>query len=189
VWRPRFPELFGSRTHDFAGVGFGHLSLRFTLSTPPDALVSNVRVIGLRRGRIVLCSNDLGWRFLPGGTREPGERVQDTAERELLEEAGAVLRGPMTTVGAFKVHNAAAPYRPHLPHPDSYWLYVTAEVEIRQPPTNPASGEHVTDVLELPPGEAIAYLGQFDNVMADTLRLFVEMSGVELGSPVNPPEA
>ncbi|MBA3529352.1 MAG: NUDIX domain-containing protein [Propionibacteriaceae bacterium] len=186
IWRPRYPRLFETRTLDFAGVGYGHLSLSFTLSAPPDDLVSNVRVIGLNQGRVVVCSNDLGWRFLPGGTREPGEQVRHTAERELLEEAGAVFSGPMTKVGAFKVHNSADPYRPHLPHPDSYWLYVTADVEIRQPPTNPADGEYVTEVLELPPVQAIEYLAPFDVIMTDTLRLFFEISGIERGSPVKP---
>lgn len=93
TWRLRFPGLFETRTHDFAGVGYGHLSLSFTLSTPPNDLISNVRVIGLNQGRVVVCSNDLGWRFLPGGTREPGEQVQDTAERELLEEAAPCSAG------------------------------------------------------------------------------------------------
>lgn len=86
---------------------------------------------------------------------------------------------------AFKVHNSNDPYQPHLPHPLSYWLYVTAEVEIRQPPTNPADGEKVTEVLELPLAGAIDYLAHFDAVMADTLRLFGEMSGSEPGLPVD----
>lgn len=56
----------------------------------------------------------------------------------------------------------------HLPHLDLYWLYVFAEVEVRQPPTNPAGAE------QLPPNQAVGYLAPF---MADTLRLVLEMSG------------
>jgi 8-oxo-dGTP diphosphatase len=175
AWSSRFPQLFAARSFDFAGVGHPHLRLRFSLSTPPDELVSNVRIIGLHRGHVLVCANDQGWRFLPGGTREPGEPVEQTAGRELMEEAGAVLRSPISTVGAFEVHNSAGPYRPHLPHPDSYWLYVSADVEVRHPPTNPPDAEQVTEVLELPPSRAVDYLAPFDRRMADTLRLFLEI--------------
>jgi 8-oxo-dGTP diphosphatase len=176
IWRVRHPGLFAEQTLDFAGVGYGHLSLRFTLAVPPDDLVSNVRVIGLNHGRVVVCTNDLGWRFLPGGTREPDEDVHRTAERELLEEAGAVFTSRITTFGAFQVHNSADPYRPHLPHPTSYWLYVSAGVEVRHPPTNPADGENVVDVLQLPPTQAVDYLAEFDDaVMAAVLRLFLDV--------------
>jgi len=38
----------------------------------PDELISNVHVVCRTTGGIVVCGNDIGWRFLPGGTREPG---------------------------------------------------------------------------------------------------------------------
>ena len=58
VWQARFPSLFNSQSLDFAGVGYRHLSMAFTLETPPDDLVGNVRVIGHSQGRLVVCSND-----------------------------------------------------------------------------------------------------------------------------------
>lgn len=103
TWRARHPGLFADQTLDFAGVGYGHLSLRFTLDAKPDDMVSNVRVIGLNQKRVLVCTNDLGWRFLPGGTREPNEDVQHTAERELLEEAGSVVAPVMMSSAAAMV--------------------------------------------------------------------------------------
>lgn len=44
---------------------------------------------------------DQGWRSVPGGTREPGETIAETADRELYEEVGAHLKGPIDWVGAF----------------------------------------------------------------------------------------
>ena len=40
-------------------------------------------------------------------------------------------------------------------------------------PLNPADGEHVVEVLTLPPAEAAAWLGVHDPVHADVVRLAV----------------
>ena len=120
----------------------------------------------------------MGWRFLPGGTREPGEHPRGLPNVSCLRKQEQCSRGPITTFGAFNVHNSAEPYRPHLPHPDSYWLYVSGEVEVLQPPTNPPDGEKVTEVLQLPPADAIEYLeAGKEKTMAAVLRLFLEISG------------
>mgnify|MGYP003445595124 CR=1 FL=1 len=83
TWPERFPELFAA---DYWG--WGDLDVRFQTEAPPDELISNVHVIGRTDGGIVVCGNDLGWRFLPGGTREPGETIEQAAAREVFEEAG-----------------------------------------------------------------------------------------------------
>lgn len=172
-WAERFPDLIG------ASVSLYQLTLRFLLQPPADPLVSNVRIIGRSEGGIVVCRNDLGWRFLPGGTREPGESIPETAERELLEEAGAHITGPLEWLGAFEVTNPdPEPYRPHLPHPVSYWLYVLADITITRAPTNPTDGENVTEVHLLPPDDAATYLDDFDSPMAAVLRLAIAMARV-----------
>src|SRR5882757_803262 len=115
TWVEQFPELFAPAFWEW-----GELDVRFTTEQPPDHLISNVHVVARTEGGIVVCGNDLGWRFLPGGTREPGEPI---------EEAGARLTGPMTWLGAHRAdHRRPEPYRPHLPHPVSYWSNVVADV-------------------------------------------------------------
>jgi 8-oxo-dGTP diphosphatase len=167
-WEEQVPELFVPGFWEW-----GELDVEFTTEEPADELISNVHVVGRTEGGIVVCRNDLGWRFLPGGTREPGESIEQTAHRELLEEAGARLVGPMTWIGAHRAdHRRPAPYRPHLPHPVSYWANVVADVVVDQQPTNPADGEQVTEVAVLPTDEAIAYLEKHpDGVMANVVRL------------------
>ncbi|GAA2836429.1 NUDIX domain-containing protein [Kribbella solani] len=167
-WPEHFPELFAPSHWEFAD-----LDVQFTVEEPPDELISNVHVVCRTPGGIVVCGNDLGWRFLPGGTREPAETIEQLVQRELLEEAGARLTGPMTWLGAHRAdHRRPEPYRPHLPYPRSYWAYVVADVVIEQQPTNPPDGEQVTEVLVLPVEEAADWLnGQAGGVMGPVVRL------------------
>ena len=154
TWPERFPELFAP-----GHWAWGEVDVRYSIEEPADELISNVHVIGRADGGIVVCSNDLGWRFLPGGTREPNETIEQLVHRELNEEAGARLTGPLTWLGAHRAeHRRPTPYRPHLPHPISYWATVVADVVVDGQPTNPDDGEQVTEVLVLPPDEAADYL-------------------------------
>lgn len=179
-WQERFPRLFSRTPFDWGGVASGELQLQFTLESPPEELISNVKIIGRAGGGVVVCEDDRGWRFLPGGTREAGESAAETARRELLEETGATFVGHPTWFGAFEVHDPRPnPYRPHLPHPISYWLYVVGDVALDGRPTSPPDGEAITAVLSLPPAEAIDYLAGFDNgPLTDVLRLAIEAGHV-----------
>ena len=175
TWAERFPDLFAPAVWEW-----GELDVRFSIEQPPDELISNVHVIGRTEGGIVVCRNDHGWRFLPGGTREPGESIEETLRRELLEEAGARLVGPPTWLGAHRAdHRRPEPYRPHLPHPVSYWINLVVDVVVDEAPTNPSDGEQVVEVLVLPPDEAIAYLdaeNDNDDVMGNLVRLAQAMN-------------
>lgn len=67
---------------------------------------------------VLVCRSAQGERFLPGGTREPGESPTDLVRRELLEEAGAVPTGPLLPFSAHQaVSHSDGPHRSHLPHP------------------------------------------------------------------------
>jgi 8-oxo-dGTP diphosphatase len=170
TWADRLPDLYAPGHWPW-----GELDVQFTTEQPPDELISNAHVVGRTEGGIVVCANDLGWRFLPGGTREPDETIDILVERELLEEAGARLTGPLIWLGGHRAdHRRPAPYRPHLPHPVSYWANYVVDVVVDSLPTNPEDGEQVTEVFVLPPDEAIAYLDAMDDnhgVMGNLVRL------------------
>lgn len=167
-WAERFPALFAP-----AWVAYADSEVRFAAGPPPDDLVSRLHVVGRSRGGVVVCGSDLGWRFLPGGTREPGETLEGLVDRELREEAGARRTGPLCWVGAHHAHcKSPAPYRSHLPHPDSYWAYAVTDMEIEGPPTNPVDGEQVVEVQVLPVSEAAAYLaGEAGSIQPHVLLL------------------
>jgi 8-oxo-dGTP diphosphatase len=168
-WAARFPRL-SATVHG----PDGEFDATFSLESPPDRLVSNVHVVGRTNGGIVVCRNDLGWRFLPGGTREPGENIDQTVRRELSGEAGARLLGPLRWIGAHRcVRHRSEPVRPHLPHPVTYFLYAAADVALDGAPTNPPGDEQVVEVLVLPPTEAVDWLAEFDPPLAELVALTI----------------
>ncbi|MDE2901819.1 MAG: NUDIX domain-containing protein [Chloroflexota bacterium] len=105
-------------------------------------------------GWVVLVLAD-GRPEVPGGTREPGESIEATLRRELLEEAGALLES-FRPFGVWDCLSAAeAPYRPHLPHPRFQRLVGVGRVELVTTPTI-GDGEDVVEVLTVSLEEARA---------------------------------
>lgn len=167
LWRMRFPDLFRNDFVDYAAC-----RIRYTTDTVPEELVSRLHLVAVTAdSTIIVCRSEQGWRFLPGGTREPGESLDELARRELREEAGAVLQSDLRYFAAHVADSQRdRPYRPHLPHPRAYWAYAVADVDIVDVPTNPIDGETVVEVLALPPAAAANYLEADDPVHADVLR-------------------
>lgn len=167
-WHTRFPRLF-----EEAYVGYADARIAYSRGVAPDELVARLHVIAVtEQNEVVVCRSAEGWRFLPGGTREPGESLGELARRELLEEAGAVLVGELLQFSAHLVDSERDhPYRPHLPHPRACWAYAVGPVRVAGPPSNPPDGETVVEVLTLPARQAAAYLdaGE-DPIHADVLR-------------------
>lgn len=166
-WAARLPRLFAEQYVDYAAARITYGSG----AAPPD-LVSRLHLVAAtEHGEIVVCRSAEGGRFLPGGTREPGESLADLARRELREEAGATLSGDLVHFAAHRADSdREAPYRPHLPHPVAYWGYAVCGVRIAGPPLNPPDGETVVDVLALRPDAAAAYLEAHDPIHADVVR-------------------
>ena len=146
----RFPDLFGPGR-------WGPVSwiFRLTEAEPCDADVANVSVVAYTAaGWVVLVLGD-GRPEVPGGTREPGEAIEATLRRELLEEAGARLAS-FRTFGVWDcVSTAEAPYRQHLPHPRFQRLVGVGRVELVGKPTI-GDGEDVVEVLTVSLGETQA---------------------------------
>jgi 8-oxo-dGTP pyrophosphatase MutT (NUDIX family) len=55
---------------------------------PPLELVTSVRCVVLRGDSVMVVRDPRETHILPGGRREPGESLEETLERELLEETG-----------------------------------------------------------------------------------------------------
>jgi 8-oxo-dGTP diphosphatase len=167
-WSVRFPELFSDQYADYADA-----RLRFTTAAVPGDLVSRLHLVAVTSAaEVIVCRSAAGWRFLPGGTREPGESLGDLARRELMEEAGARLTGPLRYFAAHIADSQRpVPYRPHQPHPRAYWAYAVAHAQVIAPPVNPPDGEQVIEVRAMAPEAAAEYIAEHDPMLADVLRL------------------
>ena len=152
-------------------IGYAGCDIQYHWEPPPEDLIARLHLVARTpTAEVLVCRSVEEWRFLPGGTREPGEPVAELAARELLEEAGAELRGPVRLFGAHEaISRLDHPYRPHLPHPRAYWAYAVADVVQVGPPTNPDDGEQVVAVSALPPAEAVTELASHDALHADVL--------------------
>lgn len=191
-WAARFPALFREQVVEYAGV-----TARCTTEPPRDALVNRLHLVAVTDdGSVVVCRSVEGWRFLPGGTREPEESIAELARRELLEEAGAAALGPPTIFASFQVLSSRPePYRPHLAHPEAVWAFGISPVELTGPPSCPPDGEEIVEVTTLPAVEAADWLAEHDQTHADVLRLAVAMGlvpkrpdrAVESGPPRTSP--
>jgi 8-oxo-dGTP diphosphatase len=167
----RYPALFRPRRWEWAGI-----DAQFSLDAPPDELVTNIHVVGFVGDGVVLCRTRAGQWFLPGGTREAGESVEGCVARELREEAGAELAGPLRWLGAHAcVCDRPAPFRPWQPHPRAAWLWCAADVAIVGAPTNPPDGEQVAEVRVVSVAEAPTLAGTDGEEMAEIVALAVEL--------------
>ena len=128
---------------------------------PPAELISNVYAVSFIGARCLLIRMMHHQRQvwdLTGGTLEPGETYLDAIRRELMEEAGARLL-TFEPFGAWHCWSSApAPYRPHLPHPESYRVVGYGEAALVGSPTNPPDGEQVIEVACVPVEEAVRRL-------------------------------
>lgn len=132
----------------FAPIDNARVRAQFVLldALPPEELIGNVYVVP-RVGDEWLYFIEVNGRYqVPGGKKEPGEEHLDTIRRELMEEAGAEMRD-FQFLGAWHSHmKNEKPLLPHLPHPESYGLVGTGQVNVVGAPTNPEGAGHTREV-------------------------------------------
>jgi 8-oxo-dGTP diphosphatase len=154
--------------------------VRFTDQRPPDQVVQSVRAIALVERGVVVCRLSDGTTFLPGGTREKGESVDDCMIRELAEEAGFLMKGHAHWFAAHSgvsYHHVA--YKPYAPFPLKAWLWGVVEGEIVGPPTNPIGAEQVATVSVMRPEDAVDALKDEGRGYAQALQYWLS-----LGAPI-----
>lgn len=159
---PRLPQGGPSALWTPQRWEWAQVDVEFTTAIPKPELIQSVHLVGFatpEADQVILCREAGSPWFLPGGTREPDESVQACIERELREEAGAVITEPVTWIGAhLGLGYLSRPYRPHLPHPRKAWLWGAAVVDLAHPPTNPSDAEQVSEVRAVPYDEALKLL-------------------------------
>jgi 8-oxo-dGTP diphosphatase len=168
-WAERFPDLFRPRFESYANA-----DLDFLLGEAPDEQVARLHLVAVDHdGLVVVCRSVEGWRFLPGGRREPGETLVELTRRELREEAGCEVIGDPDPVFAYQraTSRNPEPHHPHFTHPVSAWAYAVARVRVTGPPSNPPDGEAVVEVRRLPPATGAEWLRVHDVEHADVLLL------------------
>jgi 8-oxo-dGTP diphosphatase len=167
----RFPRLYRREKWKWTAA---HVT--FSAAPPDETLVTNIHVVGFVDDAVVVCRAAKGSWFLPGGTREPGESIDECVARELVEEAGARLVSPLRWIGAHYVLGyRARSTRPRNPHPLRAILWCAAELSIDGSPTNPADGEQVVEVRVAPLAEAQRLLATGSAWYADLLTLAAEL--------------
>lgn len=164
----RLPRLFAPSRVEYA-----NCDLTFTIDPVPEEAINRLHLLAVTSdGLVVVCESAEGWRFLPGGRREPGEDLTTLAEREAMEEAGLRLDAtPVVFASHVAVSADAKPHRDHFAHPTGYWAYAGAPATVIADPTSPPDAEQITAVHCLPPHQAAAFLEQHDPDHADVVRL------------------
>lgn len=144
---------------DTIEIEWGPVSGRFdpAIAETDEEHISNVHVLPLLGDLAVLVRTASEWE-LPGGTREPGESIEDAVRRELDEEVGAAVRG-FTPVGVLRCRSSAPqPFRPHIPHPEFCVLLGYAEVDYVRCPSGWGAGDGHHEISILPLVEAMRRL-------------------------------
>jgi 8-oxo-dGTP pyrophosphatase MutT (NUDIX family) len=95
--------------------------------SPPAVLVGSVRSVVVRGDRVLTMRNADGWHVLPGGRREPGETLEQTLRRELLEEAGLRIERPLQLGFMHLHHLTPKPSGYEFPYPDVLWIVYVSD--------------------------------------------------------------
>lgn len=129
---------------------------------PPDELTTSVRAVILAAGQVLVVHDPHTLHILPGGRREPGETLEATLRRELLEETGWELGEPVLIGFRYIRHLTPRPAAYRYPYP-SFFHVVYAAPGLHCRPEARKIDDYVQDArlvsldeaqrLPLPPGQ------------------------------------
>ncbi len=107
-----------------------HLEVITYLSNelPPTQYITSVRAIVLQGNQVlVVCDRDDHYHVVPGGRREANERLEETLQREILEETGWLVKD-VHPFGFIHFHHLTpCPPDYAYPYPDFiHLLYIAA---------------------------------------------------------------
>ena len=92
---------------------------------PPLEFVTSVRSIVVQGSSILVLCNRHSLHIMPGGRREPGETLEETVRREILEESGWTIKHPRLLGFRHLRHLGPKPPDYRFPYPDFFWpIYV-----------------------------------------------------------------
>lgn len=125
----------------------GNLRMVFELGSKfPDDLIGVVKMVATVGDQYLITRGADGW-WEPGGKPEPGESYRAAIDREMREEAGAVVKD-FTLFGAFHCFSLQdEPPEAGLLWPEWYFLWGYGEVEmVGQPSLTEEEKEHMLEV-------------------------------------------
>ncbi len=99
-----------------------------TPEMPPPRLVTSVRALLFCNDSILVIRDaEESFHILPGGRREDGEKIEETLEREVLEETGWSFQDPRLRGLLHYHHLGPRPPAYPYPYPDFVQLVFVAE--------------------------------------------------------------
>jgi ADP-ribose pyrophosphatase YjhB (NUDIX family) len=136
-------------------------------SLPPVEHVTSVRAVLMTEQGIAVMHNPNGSHILPGGRCEPGETIEQTLAREVLEEAGCeITRAQLVGFIHFQ-HQTPRPDDYPYPYPDFVQVVFAALGRVVSTDTDPDGWEQRVEFVtpdelrtrSLPPNEEL-FLGR-----------------------------
>jgi ADP-ribose pyrophosphatase YjhB (NUDIX family) len=120
-----------------------HVTSYLGRDLPPLELITSARAVVLAADGVLVVRDPTGIHILPGGRRQAGETLEQTARREVLEETGWVIDPPkLLGVKHFR-HLSPKPAGYHYLYPDFFQVVYGARAQRFDP------GRRETDGYEL----------------------------------------
>jgi 8-oxo-dGTP pyrophosphatase MutT (NUDIX family) len=133
---------------------------------PPPALVSSVRAVVFRGGKVAVIQDGVGsGHVVPGGRTEPGETQEQGLRREVLEECGWTIRTPRLFAVLHVHHLTSRPPGHDRPYPDFVQPVFAAEADAFRRQAIKRAGEIETGSRMTPIGKAMAFLEEGQRIL------------------------